>query len=406
MLLSANDRRRRYVLMGHICSFQEEAQWFLQFQSKMAWRVSTDSKVKIDHNDDGDNDGTNAKDRSSTVYSALSSRLNKVNNCRDDVSRGTTHAENAWTTTTTRSLCRLHLQVIQSLPRATWIHSLNAILATFILMWFLRHTETSTTQGSEASIGLSNISLYCLYFSQLGLIYDNMVNAVGQYVGEGSLLRTLNQGRFVWHITSMPLLGIPLSEWSSRQGLWTESTASTIASTLLLVSAMEFIKWTFYFHPERDLKVVDLRHITSPSRGPYLPGTLAYTSGKIWEMVVPPVLLVCCEIILSIMVLMRSMRHESCASSDSSAGQDYSISNFDTTSGNMDWIMLLWTFCRPAHSDALLLSLCGLVTLLSSAMAFRRLEIQPSGELLHGVLLWSACTATGYQDGDTLLHST
>jgi hypothetical protein len=58
----------------------------------------------------------------------------------------------------------------------------------------------------------SNMSAFCMHFSQLGLMFNNSINAIGKYIGEGSSLRILSKGRFLFHVVGILLLGIPVTE--------------------------------------------------------------------------------------------------------------------------------------------------------------------------------------------------
>ncbi|GJM42370.1 MAG: hypothetical protein DHS20C20_26520 [Ardenticatenaceae bacterium] len=49
-------------------------------------------------------------------------------------------------------------------------------------------------------------TLFLLLLPILGLVYDNGVIALGRFIGEGELLRALNQGRFLLHVLVTPML--------------------------------------------------------------------------------------------------------------------------------------------------------------------------------------------------------
>lgn len=56
--------------------------------------------------------------------------------------------------------------------------------------------------------GRSRAYLWLLLAVLVGLTYDNLVIAIGSFVGESDLLKTLNAGRFAIHALVTPLLAI------------------------------------------------------------------------------------------------------------------------------------------------------------------------------------------------------
>lgn len=56
--------------------------------------------------------------------------------------------------------------------------------------------------------GRQRTYLWLLLVVLVGLVYDNFIIAIGSFIGEGDLLKTLNAGRFAGHALGTPLLTI------------------------------------------------------------------------------------------------------------------------------------------------------------------------------------------------------
>lgn len=63
------------------------------------------------------------------------------------------------------------------------------------------------------------ITLFLILLPILGLIYDNGVIALGRFMGEGDLLQTLNQGRFLLHALVTPILIAASVALAARAGV-------------------------------------------------------------------------------------------------------------------------------------------------------------------------------------------
>ena len=275
-----------------------------------------------------------------------------------------------------------------TLPCGTLFHVGNSILATLLIVWFLwnHHVLTATSLNSSSSKALSSSSrqwsVWYIYLSQFGLVYDNGVNAIGRYLGEGQLLRILNKNRFTLHVTVIPLLGIAVTEIAGRYSLFGGSMHGWICSVLSGWSFLDLTKWQFFRHSQH-LQLVDNRANTA-NQGPHLSGTLSYTSGAFWEMCLPPVLLVLYELMVGFVILIKS---------------EFPVQHCMTLDRPFDSFMLLdkvsppheMASCSPPWS-AIYLILSGLLTLTISSKSLRYPELQLVGENLHGILLWAAYT--------------
>jgi hypothetical protein len=73
-------------------------------------------------------------------------------------------------------------------------------------------------------VGNNRTYLWVLLAVLIGLTYDNLIIAIGSFVGEGDLLQTLNAGRFAGHAFGTPLLTIFGFGIARRAGLgWAQS---------------------------------------------------------------------------------------------------------------------------------------------------------------------------------------
>lgn len=300
---------------------------------------------------------------------------------------------------------------IMTLPRGTMAHLVNVMIAILVLVWFIsyeyfewRYTKKDPVQSSSFGSTFSVTSMRCIYLSQLGLIYDNGVNAFGRYVGEGRFLRILNKYRFVWHVTAMPLLAIPVTEIATRQSVYEDITQQWIVTLLIAWSLIDFAKWNMCQDPKK-LRLVDVRS-SQAHQGSYLSGTLAYTSEAFWELVLPPVILVLYELLIGTTILwsfscMEQQDHDDHTTSTTTTTLDsaFDASVVLASSSSLSSLValdhtdaLIPTSCVPPTS-AICLVLSGILTLLTSGTAKRYPELQLLGENLHGMLLWAAYVA-------------
>lgn len=154
---------------------------------------------------------------------------------------------------------------IMKIHSGTLTHIVNAILCMSLL--------------SSHSVRRSLNSMI-MKGSFAGLVTDNVINASGKYIGDGIALRKLTRVRLVLHGLTVPSLYVPVIDAAAKSGLLT-LRASRIAKCFALAYAfIEFVDWCFLF---------DVNHLTKSSAA--MPGTLVYTSGKIFKLVMPPVVL-------------------------------------------------------------------------------------------------------------------
>lgn len=269
----------------------------------------------------------------------------------------------------------------------TLIHLCNSLLATLLIVWFLWNhvTMASNTASSSSSASLSYYqgwSMWYIYLSQFGLVYDNGVNAIGRYLGEGQLLRILNKNRFTLHVTVIPLLGITVTEIAGRYSLFDGTMHYWICSILSGWSLFDLTKWHFFCHSQH-LHLIDNR-AGHANKGLCLSGTLSYTSGAFWEMCIPPVLLVLYELMVGFVILMKTESLFQCMTVNMTLD---SLLLLDKASPGHDFA------CDALPWSAIYLIMSGLLTLSTSVKSLHYPELQLFGENLHGILLWAAYTA-------------
>ena len=142
--------------------------------------------------------------------------------------------------------------------------------------------------GNEATF-YSSQSQVCMCFGQLGVTCDNLIIASGKFLGEGNTLRKLSKARFIFHVVGMPLLAIPITNVALHHHIFHPSTAASIRTLLVLYATFELFRWLGY--DTKNLRLVDLRGFKH-HKPPYLAGTMAYSSGRVVEMVLPAMLLI------------------------------------------------------------------------------------------------------------------
>jgi hypothetical protein len=224
--------------------------------------------------------------------------------------------------------------------RGTGTYMMNALISLTLIILF-------TLYGRSDSY--SNMSAFCIHFSQLGLMYDNAINALGKYIGEGSNLRLLSKGRFIFHVIGIPLLAIPVTEVAVAHDIFGKTTQSVFACLVSSWAVFELFHWLNY--DTKELKLVDLRG-SKDHKAPYLVGTLAYTSGRFLELVLPCILLIFYELAIGCSIVLYG--------SESTASR-----------------------------VGVVLAVSATATLISCAIPGRP-DIQLYGENFHGGIIWMA----------------
>lgn len=225
------------------------------------------------------------------------------------------------------------------LVSGTRIHLINAILSLVVATSFFVSRRSSS----------SSLTAACMMFGFCGLVLDNTINAFGKYLGEGRRLRLLTKVRLVFHGTSVPLLFLPILEAAKFHGLLSTKAATRMMPLCVLFSIYELWSWITY--DSQKLQVVDNRDSLKHSVR-YLAGTLAYTSGRVLQCVLPVAILSLAEL-----------------------GIGY---------------MLVWK--KPALAGRLLLS-SGVASLVTCSI--QRPDIQIYGETVTMGLIWAMAVSIG-----------
>lgn len=226
--------------------------------------------------------------------------------------------------------------------KGTATHILNVILSLILIILFVVYRNSSD----------SILCVFCSIFSQVGIMYDNLVNAIGKFIGDGRTLRRLSKARYILHVVGIPLMAIPITDVAAAHGIVSHMTYSTITAALIGWAACELFHWLTL--DINALKIVDLRS-SIHHRGNYLAGTLSYTSGKVLEMVLPVIVLI----------------------------------GYELTVG----CLLVWSFGINSQKG-ILLTVSSIITLASCAIPGRP-DIQLFGENFHGGMIWAAFTSVG-----------
>ena len=124
--------------------------------------------------------------------------------------------------------------------------------------------------------------------NSFAMIYDNLVMAMGKYIGKGTALKRLSKLRIILHGVCVPLLILPVVEITPKHGLASASLAKTIGCFVVGFALHEVLDWVRVDHTE--LILVDNQHSAS-STTRTLSGTMHYTSGKMVKMLLPVAIL-------------------------------------------------------------------------------------------------------------------
>lgn len=124
--------------------------------------------------------------------------------------------------------------------------------------------------------------------TSLSLMYDNLIMAMGKYIGEGAALRKLSKLRSVAHSLCIPLTFLPILEIIPKHGLASASVVRSIGYLVVGITVHEVFHWMCFDHEK--LILVDNRH-SAESTARTMPGMLYYTSGKILKMLLPVAIL-------------------------------------------------------------------------------------------------------------------
>jgi hypothetical protein len=77
-------------------------------------------------------------------------------------------------------------QEVGDFCRGTITRMMNVLISLTLMILFTFYGRSDNSY--------SIVSAFCIYFSQLGLLFDNAINALGKYIGEGSNLWLLSKG--------------------------------------------------------------------------------------------------------------------------------------------------------------------------------------------------------------------
>ncbi|WP_238006575.1 hypothetical protein KZZ52_47085 [Dactylosporangium sp. AC04546] len=142
-----------------------------------------------------------------------------------------------------------------------------------------------------ASVFAARARSWLLALVCLAVVYDNVVIALGTPLGEGTLLRSLNTGRFAAHALCTPLL-IPVAvQLADRYGVrWASRTRAKQAATVLTIVAIALGTWTEVVAAELEPRTYAgaLRYVDAAAAGPPIPAVvtmlvLVVAGASIWR---------------------------------------------------------------------------------------------------------------------------
>ena len=93
--------------------------------------------------------------------------------------------------------------------------------------------------------------------TSLSLMYDNLIMAMGKYIGEGAALRKLSKLRSVAHSLCIPLTFLPILEIIPKHGLASASVVRSIGCLVVGITGHEVFHWICFDHEK--LILVDIQ---------------------------------------------------------------------------------------------------------------------------------------------------
>ena len=123
--------------------------------------------------------------------------------------------------------------------------------------------------------------------NSFALISDNLIMAMGKYIGEGLALRKLAKLRIYGHCL-LNLTLLPVAEIVHKHGLISASLAKSIGCLVVGIALHEIFDWMSFDHSK--LILLDNRR-SSSSTTRTMSGTMHYTSGKALKMLLPVAIL-------------------------------------------------------------------------------------------------------------------
>ena len=150
---------------------------------------------------------------------------------------------------------------------------LSVILASYVI--FMRN-----------SVG-TRLCRAVMTMNSFALISDNLVMAMGKYIGEGTALRKLTKLRIIAHCLCN-LSFLPIAELVHKHGLASASLTKSIGCLVVGIALHEIFDW-MRFDQSKLILLDNRRSASSTSRN--MPGTMHYTSGKVLKMLLPVAIL-------------------------------------------------------------------------------------------------------------------
>lgn len=134
-----------------------------------------------------------------------------------------------------------------------------------LLIWGIRLWQNSR-----------KLYLFLILLPIMGLVYDNAIIAVGRFIGEGALLQSLNQGRFLLHVIITPILIAASVALAGQAGVgWAKKRVAHVLFGLLTLALILFgLSSYVQFRYESEWFGNTLRYVDTAVAGPPIPSII------------------------------------------------------------------------------------------------------------------------------------
>ncbi len=169
----------------------------------------------------------------------------------------------------------------------------------FFVLYALAHMAL-LVWGVRLWRNTGRLSLFLILLPIIGLIYDNLVIALGRFLGEGDMLYLLNQGRYLLHAIVTPMLIAAVVALADQAGIgwakkkWAHALFGLLSLALILFGLVEFFR--FAYAPEWFSGT--LRYVETAVPGPPIPSiitiiVIVVIGLFIWRQIRWPWLFIC-----------------------------------------------------------------------------------------------------------------
>jgi hypothetical protein len=168
-------------------------------------------------------------------------------------------------------------------PWSTAVHGINVGTGISLLS-----ALAILQSGGSHLHALSDTAALCFASVQMAHVSDHFVTGFGKHLSEecdSMFLRKIHKVRFLMHGLAMPIMMFPVIGVAASNGLLTEATGLAMSAFCAAWTLYELWHWTAGYNVS-SMELVDRRE-SKRHQGPYLAGTLNYTSGKVLQYFIP-----------------------------------------------------------------------------------------------------------------------